>query len=247
VDYQPPPAFGPPESRVGPLPPDEAVALLHHQHQAAFGYATPAAPAYAPLRAPRMPWGKVVTAATLATVLIAFGLVAMFRASGGGHHPDPRLSLPTVAGRYQLINALDGATVRRELGPTLGALGPVQDALNSAQMGVYGVGADGLAVIVFLGFNGADSASVRHLLTGTNPAGVVAQLMSGAAAGSTTSIAPGPFGGALSCAPAQQGGTPFTACAWADHATLALVLRIGRVSAADVGADTQVFRAAAEH
>jgi hypothetical protein len=261
VQYQPPPAFGPPESRVGPLRPEEAMALLTQQPSppAAQAYPAPAypAPAYAtPLYPPpanssypaprRIRRRGLVATAVAATALIVAGILAIAGPGSTTRHARS-IRLPDAAGDYQLIRAIDGSTIESVLGTQLGSLGAMQDALDKAKVGVYGVGPAASATIVFLGFNASDSSSIDNLLASTDAKSVVSQVMAGTGGNSPTTISPGPLGGALACSQTIADGTSFTPCAWADDDTLAVVMEVGLVDVNDAGATTLLFRSAAEH
>jgi hypothetical protein len=252
VQYQPPPAFGPPESRVGPLRPEEAMALLTQPPPPAYpvpAYATPLypAPAYSSYPAPRRTRrGWLVATAVAATALIVAGVLAVAGPGSATHHARS-IRLPDAAGDYQLIRTIDGSTIESVLGSQLGSLGAMQDALDKAKVGVYGVGPAASATIVFLGFNAADSSSIDNLLGSTDAKSVVSQVMAGTGGNSPTAISPGPQGGALACSQTIADGTSFTPCAWADDDTLAVVMEVGLVDVNDAGATTLLFRAAAEH
>ncbi|MGH8962125.1 MAG: hypothetical protein ACRDWT_13220 [Jatrophihabitantaceae bacterium] len=241
MEYQPPPAFGPPESRIGPLRPDEAIALLGQQQ--APGYAAPE-----PRALPPVPRARLVAAGVLAIALVAAGIIALVGVLGSNTDRSRRtISLPDMAGNYQLIRSIDGQSIEAMLGSQLGSLGPIQGALDSAKVGVYGLGPNAGPTIVFLGFSAADSASIRQLLASAGSDAVVTEVMSGAGASVPRAIGPGQLGGALQCSQAIKNGTSFTPCVWADNDTLAMVLQIGIVDVDDAGAVTLQFRSAAEH
>lgn len=184
-----------------------------------------------------------VVVAALATVggIVAFG-------GGGDGPPGPRITLPDSAGGYQLIRALPGSSVSALFGDKVSALGPVSQALGTAQIGVYRANgtASALPTLIFLGFNRADSAPVARLLTGGTPVQVTTELLSHSVAVPPRAFAPGPLGGSLQCAQASSSGTPFTPCAWADGSTVALVLRVGTVDVTGAADVAREFRAAAE-
>ena len=186
--------------------------------------------------------------AVLAAAALVVGLVLIFRASGG-HEPDRRVSLPNSAGDYQLIRSIGGPSVVAMLGNQLATLGPISQALNNAQVGVYGIGSspDTLPTVVFLGFNRADSRAVDDLLGSGSADRVAGQVLTGAGAGESSGFDTGPMGGALRCAAAHSNTTVYTPCVWVDHSTLGVVLRVGNVDLGDAAGVTLQFRAAAEH
>jgi hypothetical protein len=244
VEYQPPPAFGPPESRIGPLRPDEAMALLNQQPPPP-DYQPPALASY-PSPRPTS-WRRLAVAGAIATALVIAGVIALVGAGSSKPRPQRTISLPDSVGEYRLIRSIDGRTVEAILGSQLGSLGAIQGALDSAKVGVYGLGQNGGPKIVFLGLAAADNSSIGDLLSSTGSDGVVTQVMSGAGTGVPKTIGPGPLGGALKCSHASENGTSFTPCAWADQDTLALVMQFGLVDVDDAGAVTLQFRSAAEH
>lgn len=238
VEYEPPPAFAPPSARTGPLSPEQVHALLSPP---------PVATAGLPQRdATRTPWALIVAAAVVTVAVLAWALV-MLADSGSQQLTRARVSLPESVGQYQLVHAVDGRTVAAMLQRQLGSLGPVQDAMDTAQVGIYRIGTDGPTTLVFLGFNAADSAQIDDLLSATNKGGVVADVLAGAGGSSPVSVAAGPLGGALQCARAVKNMQPLTPCAWADRSTLGMVLQIGTVDLRDAGRTARSFRSAAEH
>ena len=237
--YEPPPPFAPPPARVQPLP--------------APPLAYPALPPPPPVLSPPRPsWQVVALAATTIAAIALVAIVGLFRAgnlsgSGGAHQPRT-LSLPDRAGDYVLLRAIDPSTVRSMLGSQVGSLGLVQDALDSAKIGVYGDAPTAPPTVIFVGFAAADSRTIADLLDQQSPGAAVDQVLAGTAGGgAATSLEPGPLGGALKCENAQRNGTLFTPCAWADQDTLAVVMRVGTVTLDDAADITRELRAAAEH
>lgn len=260
MEYQPPPAFGPPESRVGPLRPDQVWAGQMWTGQvwteSAGASAPPGYPPYpgalpypgarghGAYPVPPTRWRRMVIAAVATLTLIAAGLIAFVWANGPSPRTQRMISLPTSAGAYELIRPIDPASVQATFG---NQLGPLSAALSSAQVGVYGLGPAAVSTLVFIGFNAADSADISSLLSSTSSDQVVDQVMTEAGATGGRLIGPGPLGGALECAASAQSGTPLTACAWADRDTLALLVQVGHVDIDTAGALALQFRAAAEH
>ena len=243
-EYEPPPPFAPPPARTQPLAgPPPAVGF-----GAEFGTGVGAAPPDA--GPPRPSWQVVVLAAAAIAAMALVAIVGLFRA---GHlAAQPRrphtLTLPDRAGSYVLLRSIDPAMVRNMLGSQVGSLGPVQDALASAQIGVYGDSPTAAPTVIFVGFAGADSTTIADLLSANGASTAVDQVLTGTTGGSPgTSVDPGPMGGALKCANAERNGTAFTPCAWADADTLAVVMRVGTVSLNDAADITRTLRAAAEH
>ena len=255
VDYEPPPAFAAPEQRTEPVDPatlaPESVwpASVTHESVAPAswpgGWPVGGAPTAI---APPTPWRLIAAVALLVAAVTVWGLVTLMQASGGSRStPDKRISLPTTVAEYQLVRSVSGPTVRALLEQQLGSLGPIEDAMDTAQVGIYRVGSDGLTTVVFLGFNAADSTQIDALLGSHDANTVVSQVMSGAGARGAAHAEPGPLGGALQCAQASKNGQPYTPCVWADRSTVGLVLQIGLIGTTRA-ADTAVqFRAAAEH
>jgi len=245
VEYEPPPAFAAPEQRSAPV--DPATLAPPSVSPASWPRGRPAgdAPTGA---APQTPWRLIAAAAVLVAAVTVWGLVALMQASDGNRGTaQRRISLPSAVADLQLVRSVSGSTVRALLEQQLGSLGPIDDAMDTAQVGIYRVGSDGPTTVVFLGFNATDSTQIDALLGSTDANGVVEQIMSGAGARGAARAEPGPLGGALQCAQASKNGQPYTPCVWADRSTLGLVLQIGLVDTARA-ADTAVqFRAAAEH
>jgi hypothetical protein len=240
VEYEPPPAFAPPSARTGPLTPQQVHALLTPTAGSAGAEPDRALPLA------RTPWALIVGAAVVTAAVLVWALVLLADA-GSDRAQRTRVSLPAVSGRYQLVQAVDGATVAAMVQRQLGSLGPVQGAVDAAQVGIYRLGTDGPTTLVFLGFNAADSAQIDRLLGSGSYAQVAAQVLSGVGGGSPAGMQAGPFGGALQCAQAVKNAQPLTPCAWADRSTLGLVLQIGTVDLANAGATARSFRSAAEH
>jgi hypothetical protein len=237
--YEPPPPFAPPEARAEPLTTDQAMALLYPPPPEV----SPPAPHV--VGAPRTPWALIGGAVVVVGVVLAWALVMLTRV-GAQDGTQTRVSLPDVAGDYQLVRAVDGHAVAGILARQLGSLGALDAALSTAQVGVYRLGPTGPTNLVFLGFNAADSTQIDDLLNGSSAQEITDQVMVGAGASSPASLDPGPFGGALQCA-AGGPGQPYTPCVWADRSTLGLVLQVGAVDVSRAGDTTRVFRAAAEH
>lgn len=193
----------------------------------------------------------VIVVSVVAVVVAALVAVAVvvFRGDGDGASAQGRrISLPDSAGDYRLIRALPGSSMSALFGDRISALGPVSQALGSAQVGVYRTGgaASALPTLIFFGFNRADSAPIARLLSGGTPAQVTTELLSHSVAVPPRSFPPGPLGGSLQCTQASSAGTPFTPCAWADGSTVALVLRVGTASVTEAAGVARQFRAAAE-
>jgi hypothetical protein len=234
-EYEPPPPFAPPPARVQPLPGPPTVA-----------------PSPLPVSPQRPSWQIVALAATTIAAIALVAIVGLFRASslsGSDGASEPRtLSLPDRAGDYVLLRSIDPATVRSMLGSQVGSLGLVQDALDSAKIGVYGEAPTAPPTVIFVGFAAADSRTVADLLDHNDAGAAVDQVLAGTTGGgAATSVAPGPLGGALKCENAERNGTLFTPCAWADQDTVAVVMRVGTVSLDDAADITRELRAAAEH
>ena len=193
----------------------------------------------------------ITLAATTIAAIALVAIVGLFRASSlsdDGAHQPRTLSLPATAGELTLIRTVDAATVRSLLGRQIGSLGLVEDALDTAKIGVYGQSATAPPTVIFVGFDAASSPTIADLLHGRSPAAVVDQVLGGTSgAAPATSMSPGQLGGSLKCANADRDGTLFTPCAWADADTVAVVMRVGTVDLADVAATTRDLRAAAEH
>lgn len=246
-EYEPPPPFAPPPARAEPLagpPPGSGLG-------AEFATAsTPGFPPPPPAGPSRPSWQIVALAAAAIAAMALVAIVGLFRASNlpGETHRPRTLTLPDRAGSYVLLRSVDPAMVRNMLGTQVGALGPVQQALSSAQIGVYGDSPTAPPTVIFVGFAGADSSTIADLLSTNDSATAVDQVLAGTTGGSPgTSTDPGPMGGTLKCANAERNGTAFTPCAWADADTLAVVMRVGTVSLNDAADITRTLRAAAEH
>lgn len=236
-DYEPPPPFAPPRARVQPLPAPPAYA---------------AAPAPQPVAPPRPSWQIIALAATTIAAIALVAIVGLFRASSlsgtDGAHQPRTLSLPDRAGDYVLQRSIDPSMVRSMLGSQVGSLGPVQDALDSAKIGVYGDSPTAPPTVIFVGFAAADSRTIADLLGSNKPSAAVDHVLAGTTGGgSATSLEPGPLGGVLKCENAERNGTLFTPCAWADQDTIAVVMRVGTVDLDDAADITRELRAAAEH
>lgn len=211
--------------------------------------AAPRAAASSGSRRPSRTTVVISIAAVVVAALATVGGIVAFRGGGGGDGPQGRrISLPDSAGSYQLIRALPGSSVSALFGDKVSALGPVSQALGTAQIGVYRVSgtASALPTLIFFGFNRADSAPIARLLSGGTPAQVTTELLSHSVAAPPRGFAPGPLGGSLQCTQASSSGTPFTPCAWADGSTVALVLRVGTVDVTNAADVARGFRAAAE-
>jgi len=240
VDYEPPPAFAAPEQRTAPVDPATLAPASWSP-----GWPVAGAPT---ATAPPTPWRLIAAAALLVAVVTVWGLVTLMQASGGNRvTPDKRISLPGSVAGLQLVRSVSGPTVRALLEQQLGSLGPIEDAMDTAQVGIYRVGSDGPTTVVFLGFNAADSTQIDALLGSHDANSVVDQVLSGAGARGATHAEPGPLGGALRCSQASKNGQPYTPCVWADRSTLGLVLQIGLIDTARAADTTVQFRTAAEH
>lgn len=246
VEYQPPPPFAAPEQRHAPLDP-AALTWQAGATDAAPGWPAAGGPQPA---TPPTPWRLIAAAALLVAAVTVWGLVTLMRASGSSPAAQlKRISLPASVADLQLVRSVSGPTVRALLEQQLGPLGPIEDAMDTAQVGIYRVGSDGPTTVVFLGFNAADSTRIDALLGSQDADGVIDQVMSGAGAGAGAAahFDPGPLGGALRCAQASKNGQPYTPCVWADRSTLGMVLQIGFVDTTRAANTTTQFRAAAEH
>ncbi len=230
MNYEPPPAFAPPQDRAGPLP----------------GAPAPAAPAGPGNQAPSLATTLVAAAAVTGAAVLVIALVLIFSTSGG-HQQDRRVTLPSSAGKFQLVRSIGSSEIETMLGNQLGSLGPLTHALGTAQVGVYGEGPSALPTIVFLGFNRSDSSAVDSMLRNASPKQLAYDLLSGAGASRPETFDPGPFGGSLRCAQATKGGTAYTPCVWVDHSTLAMVLQVGDVQVGSAAGVARQFRDAAEH
>ncbi|HTZ43376.1 MAG TPA: hypothetical protein VMB79_05890 [Jatrophihabitans sp.] len=258
--YAPSPGQYPPPGYPPQYPPPGAQAYPPPGHQPP-GYPPPGQPAghgqpgpyqysgYRPPAGPARPRGvlrrrSVLIAASVVAVFAVVGAVAATQ--GGTSKPKAvahRLALPASFAGYSQV---DDQQVADDLRAGLVRSNPgFADAYRRAQIGLYQSAAGGQLVAVAMPASVIPQASRSALAR--DPGSVAAARLTENGAATEADFPAGPLGGSLKCGPHATGEA--AVCAWADAATVGLVLTAdqSQADANQAAADTLSLRNAAEH
>lgn len=218
-NYQPPPAFAPPEQRpdaqvspIGPYP--AAYGPAYPDRPPEFYYGFPPA-AQEPTRRPRGRRNLVIVGALVA-VLAVTG-VAVYLFSGGS--TTKRLPLPQSFAGYAQEHDDLADRLQSTLQGMLSGLGGVSDhVFDSASIGVYQADADVSEKAIVLAL---PSSAIKDGTPDQFASSMLTYM------GNAVSEYPtGPHGGSLRCARTAMGAAVESGCAWSDPTTTGMIVAV---------------------